>query len=1417
MKMRNFLLILVAIIPKVRLQPEPRPPYDIPEGRRYPITADNLLHDFPPERSPEYLVDGPPPFIRRRGRRRHSYQMSPPFDTYPSPPMLERHPVRPTRPPYVRRRIIDPYYEEIRPYDRVAFQPIFRDGLRRRLPPRYRPGVENYPHINGEFGPIVHDRRDLPYRPRSPSRRLPPDFMDYRSREFTRRPRRERFLSSGRKDRIFREQRRGRRGDARPNGIGFHRQTDYMKNKIDPSRKTFIDIGFSEGSQYSGNGYRHQDYDFTSDYNTPRRSQLRPPGGDLNRLIIRNDNLPPDLPMRDPTSKRRRLYPFSDTDPIDRRNSLTRQQATFSRTTDFVDHPTHVRSSHSSSNSILKRPKRSPLSPGRKINAETRNSITSIQDGFISESVNEKPASTSDKIISKSTSVNIESSTNGISKKSTVNKTNTSQKNTGKQYVTTLINNNELQEQNFDIHNVLTTPVDKTFNTKGPKKRRNIGSANTFIKTTPLSITIPVPVGFNLSKSSNMVVDLTKSISENNQGQQKQFESHLSPDKVISAKIPKSSRNGPTDLRRAQLERRKGREHIQNGSLKKHTRRRGQRRYRGSAASNNRQASSRPRPREPHREKVIPRRVESSSSSTMQRNTLLHDKSTRMDRPGQRSGRYLSNSERSKRQDRVSKQSQRPIHSSRRLHSDGPPGSRGQRRRISSTVDKISRRRLAPSQRPYRISSSRTMGTESRDRPNIRRRFRQYTNDSSVERSLDGSSDSTSLKRRPLLSRTYPNANSTDNLSTEFGLSVPRRIPPQSTSLDRTAYDSLDERSRAIDFFQERQLSPRRTRTDRQTIRPRRRRPPEDASPRRRLSSAERVPTGRSSDIEVQRQRRLPTRRRQEYAPPERSRGSPLLESSLPDILPSPRTQYRDEPIVYPNRSSQVTDEIPVSPPYDIPPERSIRGYRRSLAGIRSRDESFIGLPSERRLLPAPVGLYSDEISEIPIPDRQGFRRDRIRSPRRPYSRLRRRPPVLRERYLDENVLVPRREARRDIPSTRRELLSSERTTGPYTDETFVAPPGRRFADDLTTDYPPYRLPPARRSSLEESSVARSLERSGVSRTPPSRVSSIGRDFTNLSVDQTPERNLRLEAPRRRPRRLRESGETSRGSYPARTTGALRFRSFSSRDQYANESSISPYPSVDLLQRRIASSERRPLSTRRYAIEPQVTESSASLPERRRIRVKSRRPRRLRYRVRVPRREVTSHPPKRRRLPPRSASRRGPVLLPLEQKETLSITAPFRKVAQVSLSVNETSSMPRVPTTERINRNGLPSVDRSEPFPRRRPLLEQQSGDRRIPEVRRQPISYKPSVSQQVSVPSRYNDTVAGVRLGFVRARGGENGFPIHGGFCPGEECADGGLAAGVANGTGTGTLDKFLERKRTGANEDIIAYKREIGPLTIT
>ncbi|XP_053394728.1 uncharacterized protein LOC128555675 [Mercenaria mercenaria] len=64
------------------------------------------------------------------------------------------------------------------------------------------------------------------------------------------------------------------------------------------------------------------------------------------------------------------------------------------------------------------------------------------------------------------------------------------------------------------------------------------------------------------------------------------------------------------------------------------------------------------------------------------------------------------------------------------------------------------------------------------------------------------------------------------------------------------------------------------------------------------------------------------------------------------------------------------------------------------------------------------------------------------------------------------------------------------------------------------------------------------------------------------------------------------------------------------------------------------------------------------------------------------------------------------------------------------------------------------------------------------------------------------------IRLGEVAARGGENGFPFMGGFCPGEPCGDGGRSAGLENGIGIGSLEEFKNRRRTGRNKDLRLYE---------
>lgn len=46
------------------------------------------------------------------------------------------------------------------------------------------------------------------------------------------------------------------------------------------------------------------------------------------------------------------------------------------------------------------------------------------------------------------------------------------------------------------------------------------------------------------------------------------------------------------------------------------------------------------------------------------------------------------------------------------------------------------------------------------------------------------------------------------------------------------------------------------------------------------------------------------------------------------------------------------------------------------------------------------------------------------------------------------------------------------------------------------------------------------------------------------------------------------------------------------------------------------------------------------------------------------------------------------------------------------------------------------------------------------------------------------------------------------GGYCGGDSCSDGGLAAGVGDGIGTGSLAEFLRRRRTGEDEDVRVYE---------
>lgn len=64
----------------------------------------------------------------------------------------------------------------------------------------------------------------------------------------------------------------------------------------------------------------------------------------------------------------------------------------------------------------------------------------------------------------------------------------------------------------------------------------------------------------------------------------------------------------------------------------------------------------------------------------------------------------------------------------------------------------------------------------------------------------------------------------------------------------------------------------------------------------------------------------------------------------------------------------------------------------------------------------------------------------------------------------------------------------------------------------------------------------------------------------------------------------------------------------------------------------------------------------------------------------------------------------------------------------------------------------------------------------------------------------------------YIGARGGQNGYPVQGGYCAGDRCADGGLAAGVGLGIGSGTAGAMEHRRRTGRNEDIRMYEMFAG-----
>ena len=62
---------------------------------------------------------------------------------------------------------------------------------------------------------------------------------------------------------------------------------------------------------------------------------------------------------------------------------------------------------------------------------------------------------------------------------------------------------------------------------------------------------------------------------------------------------------------------------------------------------------------------------------------------------------------------------------------------------------------------------------------------------------------------------------------------------------------------------------------------------------------------------------------------------------------------------------------------------------------------------------------------------------------------------------------------------------------------------------------------------------------------------------------------------------------------------------------------------------------------------------------------------------------------------------------------------------------------------------------------------------------------------------------------GYLGAIGGQDGFPAHGGYCGHQECADGGVAAGLGDGMGQGSRSAFEENRRLRQNDDIALYER--------
>ncbi|XP_053394727.1 titin-like [Mercenaria mercenaria] len=588
---------------------------------------------------------------------------------------------------------------------------------------------------------------------------------------------------------------------------------------------------------------------------------------------------------------------------------------------------------------------------------------------------------------------------------------------------------------------------------------------------------------------------------------------------------------------------------------------------------------------------------------------------------------------------------------------------------------------------------------------------------------------------------------------------------------------------------------------------------------------------GVSSSERPFRDERLPLRRR--FPSSRRYGEEPFPERSLRDERPVPRRSlspirtYRDD------RTIPESADLPSARPADAPPsERPLEDERlpprrRLPPPRRHRDEPPVTgsddpsperplsderLPPRRRL--PPLRRYRDEPpvtgSDGPPPERP-LRDERIPSRRRlPSPRTYRddspatgsdvsRPerPLRDEGLPPRRRLPPSRRYRDDPPVTRTDIPPRER---PLRDERPPAPlrrlPSRRYRDDppgTGSDVPPYerprrdeRLPPRRR------------------RPPPRRY----RDEPLVTVSDVP--LLRDERPRPRRRLPAEIGRSYRDEPPRPGSDApaserpLADGSLPGRSS-ATEPALSERPLSDeprpprRLSRRILP-PRRPLPPERPYRDEVSPRRRRPLRSDSRYREESRRrrpfsrDRRYRSERTLPRRRsrirdrtyrddprdtvggpYRDEPPVRRRFRPRERRYRR-ILRPRDRP----IEETSRESSRSSLE----------------GRDGLPSRDSSAVLTEGPPSADVTPPSTSAPPEERTPVTRTVSTEEPL-------------RLGVVRARGGENGYPVHGGFCPGETCADGGLAAGVQYGTGAGTLSAFLRRRRTGTNEDIREYER--------